>query len=305
MNCSTPGSPVLHYLPEFAQTHAHWVHDAIQPSHPLSSPSPPALNFSQHQGLFQWVSSLHQVAKVLELQFQPFNKYSGLITFRIDWFDLLAVQGTLKSLIQHHSSKASILQRSAFFMVQLSHPYMTTGKTTALIIWTSVGKVVTVSMEDPNKTKRWRNGKFPFFLSWDIDLLLSSDIRVPNSQTLRLGDLSQKPPGSRVFHYWLSCFSSLQTAGFLSSIIIKPIPIRNLLLRISEWVWSLLVVSDSLRPHVGRRFTFWATREVFLCISIYMLLVLCLWWVLTNISRPPGHLKHTFCSKLNKTPPTK
>ena len=127
---STPGLPVHPQLLEFTQTHAHRVGEAIQPSHPLSSPSPPVLNLSQHQSLFQWVSSLHQVAKVLVLQwsFSPSNDYSGLTSFRIDWFDLPAVQGTLKSLLQHHSSKASILRRSAFFMVQLLHPYMTTGK---------------------------------------------------------------------------------------------------------------------------------------------------------------------------------
>ena len=101
MDCSIPGFPALHYLPVFAQTHIHWVGDAIQPSHSLSSPSPPAFNLSQHQSLFQWISSSHQVAKVLELQLQhqSFNEYSGLISFRIDWFDLLAVQGTLKSLL--------------------------------------------------------------------------------------------------------------------------------------------------------------------------------------------------------------
>ena len=117
--------------------------DAIQPSHPLSSPSPPAFNLSQHQGLFQWVNSSHQVTKVLEfqLQHQFFNEYSGLISFRMDWLDLLAGQGTLKSLLQHHSSKASILQRSAFFTVQLSHPYMTTGRTIALTRWTFVGNL--------------------------------------------------------------------------------------------------------------------------------------------------------------------
>ena len=140
MDCSTPGFPVLHYLPVFTQTHVHWVSDAIQSSHPLLSPSPPAFNLSQDQGLFQWVSSSHQVDKVLELQFSisPSNEYPGLIFFRMDWFDLLAVQGTLESLLQHHSSKASILRHSAFFIVQLSHPYMTTGKTTALTIKLSV-----------------------------------------------------------------------------------------------------------------------------------------------------------------------
>ena len=109
---------VHHQLLEFTQTHVHWIGDAIQPSHPLSSPSPPAFNLSQHQGLLKWVSSSHQMAKVLEfqLQHQSSNEHSGLISFRIDWLDLLAVQGTLKSLLQHHSSKASILPCSAFFM---------------------------------------------------------------------------------------------------------------------------------------------------------------------------------------------
>ena len=108
MDRSTPGLPVHHQLPEFTQTHIHWIGDAIQPSHPLSSPSPPAFNLCQHQGLFKWVSSSHQVAKVLEFQLQhPSDEYSGLISFRTDWLDLLAVQGTLKSLLQHHSSKAT------------------------------------------------------------------------------------------------------------------------------------------------------------------------------------------------------
>ena len=112
MDCSMPGLPVHHQLPELAQTHVHRVGDAIQPSHPLSSPSPPAFNLSQHQGLFKWVSSSYQVAKLLEfqLQYSPSNEYSRLISFRMDWLDLLAVQGTLKSLFQYHSSKPSVLQ---------------------------------------------------------------------------------------------------------------------------------------------------------------------------------------------------
>ena len=131
MNHSMPGLPVHHQLPDFTQTHVHRVGDAIQPSHPLSSPSPPAPNPSQHQSLFQLVNCLHQVAKVLKFIFSisPSKEHPGLVSFRMDWLDLLAVQGTLKSLLQHHSSKASILRRSAFFIVQLSHPYMTTGKT--------------------------------------------------------------------------------------------------------------------------------------------------------------------------------
>ena len=106
MDCSTPGLPVLHHLPEVAQTHIYWVGDAIQPSHPLWSPSTPAFSLSQHRGLLQWASSSHQVAKDWSFSFSisPSNDYSGLISFRMDWFDL-AVQGTLKSLLQHHSSK--------------------------------------------------------------------------------------------------------------------------------------------------------------------------------------------------------
>ena len=129
--------PVLYQLLELAQTQVHWVGDTIHPSHPLLSPSP-AFNLFQHQGLFKWVNSSHQVAKVLELQLQhqSFQWYSGLISFRIDWLDLLAVQGTLKSLLQHHCSEASILPCSAFFTVQLSHLYITTGKTIALTICT-------------------------------------------------------------------------------------------------------------------------------------------------------------------------
>ena len=153
MNCSTPGLPVHHHLPEFTQTHVHRVGDAIQPSHPLSSPSPPAPNASQHQDLFKWVTSLHQVAKVLEfqLQHQSFQWHSGLISFRMDWFDFLAVQGTLKSLLQHHSSKASILRHSAFFIVQLLHPYMTTGKTIALTRQTFDEKVMSLLFNMPSR----------------------------------------------------------------------------------------------------------------------------------------------------------
>ena len=131
-------------LPEFAQTHVHWVGDAIQPSHPLSSPSPPSFNLSQHQGLFQWLSSLHHVAKVLAFQLQH---QSFQWIFRTDLLKDWLVgspcsQGTLKSLLQHHSSKASILWCSSFFIIQLSHPYMMTGKTIALTTRTFVSKVM-------------------------------------------------------------------------------------------------------------------------------------------------------------------
>ena len=143
MNHSTPGLPVHHQLPESTQIYIHWVSDAIHPSHPLSSPSPPALNLSQQQGLFKWVSSLHQVLKYWCFRFNisPSNEHPGLISFSMNWLDLLAVHRTLKSLLQHHSSKASILWCLAFFIVQLSHLCMTTGKTIALTRWNFVGKV--------------------------------------------------------------------------------------------------------------------------------------------------------------------
>ena len=146
MNHSTPGLPVHHQLPEFTQTHVHWAGDAIQPSHPLLFLSPPALHLFQHQGLFKWVSSSIRWLKYWSFSFNisPSNEHPGLISFRMYWLDLLAVQGTLKSLLQHHSSKASILRPSAFFIVQLSHPYMTTGKTIALIRRTFVGKVMSL-----------------------------------------------------------------------------------------------------------------------------------------------------------------
>ena len=144
MDCSTPGLPVLHYLPEFAQTHVHQVDDTIQPSHPLSSPSPPAFNLPSIR-VFSSELALHiRWPKYWSFRISPSNKYSGLISFRIDWFDLLAVQGTLKSLLQHHNSKASILHHSAFFMIQLSHPYMTTGEIIASTIQTFVGKVMSL-----------------------------------------------------------------------------------------------------------------------------------------------------------------
>ena len=123
MECSTLGFPVFHYLPKFAQTCFHWLSDAIQPSHPLSPSSYSALNLSKHQGLFQWAAFHIRWPKYWSFSISPSNEYLGLIYFRIDWFDILAIQGTLKSLLQHHNSKALIFQHSAFFMVQLSHLY--------------------------------------------------------------------------------------------------------------------------------------------------------------------------------------
>ena len=143
MNHSTPGLPVHHQLPQLTQTHVHWVGDTIQPSHPLSSPSPlpsifPSIRvFSNESALrIRWPKYWS-----LSFNISPSNEHPGLISFGMDWLALLPAQGTLKSLLQHHSSKASILWHSAFFIVQLSHPYMTTGKIIALTRWTFVGKV--------------------------------------------------------------------------------------------------------------------------------------------------------------------
>ena len=142
IDCILQGFSVLHYLPEFAQSHVNWVGDAIQPSHPLLSPSSPALSGSFP--VSQIVTSSGQSIWSFSFSISPSNEYSGLISFRIDWFDLLTIQGTLKSLFQHHNSKASILHHSAFFMFQVSHPYMTNGKTIALTRWTLAGKVMSL-----------------------------------------------------------------------------------------------------------------------------------------------------------------
>ena len=146
MNHSMPGLPVHHQLPEFTQPHVHRVGDAIQPSHPLLSPSspapiPPSIRVFSNEStlLMRWPKYWS-----FSFSISPSNEHSGLISFRMDWLDLLAVQGTLKSLLQHHTLKASILQCSAFFRVQLSHPYMTTAKTIALTRRTFVGKVMSL-----------------------------------------------------------------------------------------------------------------------------------------------------------------
>ena len=147
MDSNMPDFPVHHQLPELAQTHVHWVSGAIQPSHPLLSPSPPAFNLSQHPRIFSNESVLRiRWPKYWSFSFiiSPSNEYSRMISFRIDCFDLPAVQQTLKSLLQHHSSKASILWHSTFFMVQLSHLYMTTGKIVALTRWALVGKIMSL-----------------------------------------------------------------------------------------------------------------------------------------------------------------
>ena len=146
MNCSMPGLPVHHHLLEFTQTRVHRVRDAIQPSHPgrpflLLPPIPPSIRVFSNEStlLMRWPKYWSFSFSII-----PSKEIPGLISFRMEWLDLLAVQGTLKSLLQHHSSKASILRCSAFFTVQLSHPYVTIGKTIALTRWTLVGKVMSL-----------------------------------------------------------------------------------------------------------------------------------------------------------------
>ena len=139
-----PGFPIHHQHPELTQTHVHQVGDVIQlvhPCRPLLPPSIfPSIRVFSNESVFhvRWPKFWSFLFSI-----RPSNEHPGLISFRMDWLDLLAVQGTLKSLLQHHSSKSSILQLSAFFVVQLSHPYLTTGKTIALTIRTFVGKVMT------------------------------------------------------------------------------------------------------------------------------------------------------------------
>ena len=149
MDCSTPGFPVPHQLPELTQTYVLWVSDAIQPSHPLLSSSPPAFNLPS----ISVFSSESVLCIRRSFSISPSNEYSGLFSFRMDWLDLLAVQGTLKSLLQHHSPKASIFQHSAFLVVQVSYPYMTIGKTIALTKWTFVGKVMSLFFNIMSKSE--------------------------------------------------------------------------------------------------------------------------------------------------------
>ena len=146
MNCHTAGLPVHHQILEFIQTHVYWVSDAIQPSHPLSFLSAPVPNLSSIRVFSNESTLCMRWPNYWSFSFSiiPSKEHPGLISFRMDWLDLLAVQGTLKSLLQHHSLKASILRCSAFFTVQLSHSYMTTGKTIALSRWTFVGKVMSL-----------------------------------------------------------------------------------------------------------------------------------------------------------------
>ena len=216
MNCSIPGFPVHHQLPELTQTHVHRVGDATQPSHPLLSPSPPAFNLSQHQSLSQWVSSSHEVAKVLEfqLQHQSFQWiYIGLISFRKDWLDLLSVQGTLKSLLQHHSSKASLLQCSAFFTVQLL---------------SLLAKIKCVLMVEKKKTMVYsQDGSYSFCL--DVACVISAHVTFYRTSHMarpcvnRVGKILPQREGETLDMNWLErdsdCFEQMRHFAPLAKIV--------------------------------------------------------------------------------------
>ena len=203
VDSSTPGFPALHHLPELAQTQVHWVSDAIQPSHPLSSPSPLAFNLSQHQGFFQQVSSSHPVAKVLELQHQSFR-----VDFLLDWL-VLAVQGTLKCLPQHHNSKASILQCSAFFKIQLLHLYLTTRKTIALTRQTFVSVVMSLLFNTLSKG--------------------SPDSSVAKESSCNAGDPGLIPGSGRSAREWMGYPLQYSWASFVAQLV------KNLPAMLETW----------------------------------------------------------------------
>ena len=167
MNCSTPCLPLLNFLPEFPQAHVHWVSDAIQPSHPLSPTSPPTLNLSQHQGLFQWISSSRQLAKAWEFQHQSIQEYSGSISYRIDWFESLSSKGLSRDFSSITVQKHQFFSAQPSLWSKMHIPYMTTGKTIVFTRWTFVGKVMSLLF---NMLSRLVIGFFPrskhLLISW-------------------------------------------------------------------------------------------------------------------------------------------
>ena len=225
MDCSTPG------FPEFAQTHVHWVGDPTQPSHPLSPllllPSIfPSIRVFSNESAFRirWLKYWS-----FSFNISPSNEHSGLISFRMDWMDILAVQGTLKSLLQHHSSKALILRRSPFFTVQLSHPYMTTGKTIALTRQTFVGKVMSLLFNTLSRlaittlprSKRllisWLQSPFAMTLEpWEIESVTVYTVS-PSICHEMMG------PDAMIFVFWMLSFKptfSLSSFTFIRRLVL-------------------------------------------------------------------------------------
>ena len=196
MDRSTLGFPVHHQLPELAQTYVHRVSDATQPSHPLSPLLLPPSIFPSIR-----VFSNESVLPIRWPKYWSFsvsislsNEYSGLICFRIEWFDLLVVQGTLKSLLQHHSLKASVLWLSAFFMVQLSHPSMTTGKTIAFTRWTFISKVMSLFFNSNQTLSRFVITFLPRSRCLLISWLQSSSAVILESKETKLATVSTLSP---------------------------------------------------------------------------------------------------------------
>ena len=247
MNRSTPGLPVHHKLLEFTQTHDHRVSDTIQPSHPLSSPSLPAPNPSQHQSLFQWVNSLQQVAKVLEFQLQPHslqrNPRADLLQNGLVW---CPCSPTLKSFLQQHSLKASILWCSAFLTVQLSHPYMTMGKTIALTRQTFLGKVMSLLL---NMLSRWVITFLPRSKRLLISWLQSPSAVILEPQKIKSDTVSPVSPfishevmgpDAMIFVFWMLSFKP--TFSLSSFTFIKRLFSSSLLSAISVVLTTLLYV---------------------------------------------------------------
>ena len=193
MDCGTPGLPVHHQLPQFTQTRVHQVGNAIQPSHPLSPLLLLPSIFTSIMGFSSESVLLIRWPKYWSFSFSisPSNEYSGLTSFRIDWLDPLAAQGTLKHLLQHHSSKSSILWCSAFFVVQLSHPYMTSGKTIALTRHT---KVIYVRQGNQEKYKAFKlkKNKLNIFISrWHCSIYRKSPQKNLQKYLLRITEFSK------------------------------------------------------------------------------------------------------------------
>ena len=248
MNRSTPGLLVHHQLPEFTQTHVHRVGDAIQPSYPLTSPSPPAPIFPSIR-----VSSNESALRMrwpkywsFSFSISPSNEHPGLVSFRMDWLDLLAVQGALKSLLQHHRSKSSILRCSAFFIVQLSHPCMTTGKTIALTRRTFVGQVMSLLF---NMLSRLVITFLPRSKRLLISWLQSSSAVILEPRKIKLATVSLSichevmGPDAMIFIFWM-LFHSFYAEIYILCICINLSVYHIIFIRSSSWsflthIWVL------------------------------------------------------------------
>ena len=245
MDCSTPGLPVPHHLLEFAQHHVHCIGDAVQPSHPLTPSSPSAIIFPSIKDFSNESSVLIRQPEYWSFSFSnsPSNVYSGLISLKIDWFDLLLVQVTFRILLQHHSSEAAILWHCAFFMVQLSQLYVTTGKTIPLTIRTFVGRVMCLLLN--TLSRFWHH--FPAKIS---DCLLISWLQSPSGVILEpkkrksVTTFTFPPfichevmgPAAMIIDFWLLFFIfSFKQALSLSSTLIKRLFSCSLIFAIREW----------------------------------------------------------------------